>query len=85
MSLTCGRLVPRLAVAGVVLAALVLSACGRKSGLDAPPSASRSRHPQMPPRRPSRPPQSAQDEWGADRPVAPKGPNKRIPLDVLLD
>lgn len=84
MSLTRGRFVPRFAVAGLVVAALALSACGRKSGLDAPPTASVAGNPNADAQA-GQTPQSTQNGWGVDQAVAPKGSDKPIPLDVLLN
>ena len=54
---------------------LTLSACGRRGPLDAPPGGES-----------FYPLQSNQQEFDAQgRPLAPPGPKKRIPLDVLLD
>jgi predicted small lipoprotein YifL len=74
--------VQRIAIVAALFAALGLSACGRKGGLDAPPAALNA----------SGTEQSAAEESGtvlragSDKqlPVI-RGPNKRIPLDVLLD
>jgi predicted small lipoprotein YifL len=69
----------------VVLAAVMLSACGRKGPLDPPPGG------QLIEQRPGLAPTTrrtgeelpAYDEQG--RPVAPAGPKRRIPLDWLID
>ena len=53
---------------------LTLSACGRKGPLDAPPGGES-----------FYPLQSQQEVDAQGRPLAPQGPKKRIPLDVLLD
>jgi predicted small lipoprotein YifL len=85
----------RLALIGVLAAALGLAACGRKGPLDPPPGASLEGEPQ--PNAPGlisnkgvRPigsnsddDYSGVDENGQMR--APKGPKKRIPLDNLLN
>jgi predicted small lipoprotein YifL len=71
---TC--LLTRLALIAVLAAAFALSACGRKGPLDPPPSASLA----------GQEPASTglvMDSEG--RPIAPAGPKKRIPLDVLLN
>lgn len=68
--------------AALLTAAVALSGCGRKGGLDAPPSASAAN-------------QAVVEEGGGTAytgreggatglPMI-KGPNKRIPLDALLD
>ncbi|HEX5509044.1 MAG TPA: lipoprotein [Pseudolabrys sp.] len=83
------------AVFAVIAAALTLGGCGRKGPLDLPPSAA------APPPRAATPSattapfaagtsggQSSDKSAGVMRngqAVAPKGPQKRIPLDVLLD
>jgi predicted small lipoprotein YifL len=63
-----------LAFAGAV--ALALGACGRKSGLDLPPSAAAQQTPGSP----------AGTGLGPDgKPVAAPGQKRRILLDTLLD
>jgi predicted small lipoprotein YifL len=65
-----------MALIAVLAAAFALSACGRKGPLDPPPSASLA----------GQEPASTglvMDSEG--RPIAPAGPKKRIPLDVLLN
>jgi predicted small lipoprotein YifL len=72
----------RLAIIGALIAALGISACGRKGMLDPPPAAVVETDPApvavvtMPdlisPARTSRPP-------------TPRGPDKRLPIDFLLD
>lgn len=88
MSSSRDRFVPRIAVAvaGVLAAALALSACGRKSGLDLPPSASVAEPASAAPSDQSQQSQISPDGWGPDgRPVAPKGASRRTPLDWLID
>ena len=69
----------RLALIGVLVASLGLAACGRKGPLDPPPGASLAGD------------QRAERRYGPPvlgpdgKPLAPAGPNKRIPLDVLLN
>jgi predicted small lipoprotein YifL len=78
----CDRLLLRLAVIGVLAASLGLAACGRKGPLDPPPGASLAGDQAAPAgdARYGTPP------TGPDgKPIAPAGPNKRIPLDVLLN
>jgi predicted small lipoprotein YifL len=79
---------------GAFAAAVALSGCGRKGPLDPPPSAA-APPPQAAPAAVVSPFGSGTNGGqGSDRSagvmgngqaVAPKGPNKRIPLDVLLD
>ena len=71
------RFVVRAAAVGALALARgqTLSACGRKGPLDAPPGGEG-----------FYPLQSNQQESDPQgRPLAPQGPKKRIPLDVLLD
>ena len=84
------RYLLRLALAGALVASLGLTACGRKGPLDPPPGASIENEPQA--NLPnlmstSRPPAAANQatESPNGQPVAPKGPKKQIPLDVLLN
>jgi predicted small lipoprotein YifL len=85
----------RLALIGALAASLGLAACGRKGPLDPPPSASLAGEPQA-----NLPDLMSKDSAtpiggkakdgnaGVDangRPIAPKGPKKTIPLDVLLN
>jgi predicted small lipoprotein YifL len=74
-------MVRRIAIVAALFAALGLSACGRKGALDAPPAALNAAGEEVP-----------QDDAGTVlRPGSDKrlpvirGPNKRIPLDALLD
>ena len=68
-----------------------LGACGRKGPLDPPPGASIEGVAQpVAPRlmRGTQTPQPIEQDTGVDengQPRAPKGPNKRIPLDNLLN
>jgi predicted small lipoprotein YifL len=86
----------RLALIGAAIAALGLSACGRKGPLDPPPGASLQGVPQanMPDLMSTNrgaPPIGGQAKDGNPgvgpdgQPLAPKGADKRIPLDVLLN
>jgi|HubBroStandDraft_6_1064221.scaffolds.fasta_scaffold1928351_1 predicted small lipoprotein YifL len=82
------RLFARLAAVGMLAFALGLSGCGRKGGLDPPPSAA------IEP-----PPATAQSGAGAEqapgaaqpgfapdgRSVSAPGAKKRLPIDILLD
>jgi predicted small lipoprotein YifL len=86
----------RLAVIGALIASLGLAACGRKGPLDPPPGASLDNQPQ-PEASTMRSPIGASPIGGGSggsgdavmsadgRAQAPKGPNKKIPLDVLLN
>ena len=77
----------RLALVSALLAAFGLAGCGRKGPLDPPPAASVVSQPQGSAAGPigaqSRPDNPGVDKDG--KPVAPAGPQKRIPLDVLLN
>jgi predicted small lipoprotein YifL len=88
----------RLALIGALAASLGLGACGRKGPLDPPPGASLEGEPQpnvapglistnrgtpKPIGSQSTPENPGVDENG--QPLAPKGPRKNIPLDVLLN
>jgi predicted small lipoprotein YifL len=77
----CHRPLLRFALIGALAASLGLAACGRKGPLDPPPAASLAGE-QAPP--------AGETKYapilGPDnKPIAPGGPNKRIPLDVLLN
>ena len=97
MSRFCDRPFLRLALIGALAASLGLAACGRKGPLDPPPGASLDGEPQanVAPglisqnRNPKPIGGQAKDDnpgVGANgQPLAPKGPKKRIPLDVLLN
>ena len=84
----------RLALIGALAASLGLAACGRKGPLDPPPGASLEGEPQANmPDLMSRNPTPVGSAATADnpgvgpdgQPLAPKGPKKQIPLDVLLN
>lgn len=86
----------RLAVIGALVASLGLAACGRKGPLDPPPGASLDgvTQPNMPELMSSSSRTAPIGSGGAEgysgvgpdgQPLAPKGPNKRISLDVLLN
>jgi predicted small lipoprotein YifL len=93
----CDRPFLRLAVIGALFAALGLAGCGRKGPLDPPPGASVADQPVAPglmsatgSRAQATPigGQANRDNPGVGpdgQPLAPAGPNKRIPLDVLLN
>ncbi|MGE3146898.1 MAG: lipoprotein [Pseudorhodoplanes sp.] len=65
--------------AALLAAALALAACGRKGSLDAPPSASVADQAAV-----DEPGMAVRDAGATGLPMI-KGPNKRIPLDVLID
>jgi predicted small lipoprotein YifL len=72
----CARLLIRLAALAALAGALALAGCGRKGPLDPPPAASLAGA------------QPAQTSAGIDsggRSHAAPGPNRHIPLDVLLN
>jgi predicted small lipoprotein YifL len=79
----------RLALIGLFAAALALSACGRKGALDPPPGASLAGEPQpnapglISGNRAAAGSKARKSEDGQAQ--APTGPNKRIPLDSLLN
>ena len=84
----------RLALIGLAVAALGLTACGRKGALDPPPGASLAGEQSNAPNPLSSPiatPIGGHAKEGdagvrADgQPLAPKGPKKQIPLDILLN
>lgn len=84
----------RLAAIGVLAAALGLAGCGRKGPLDPPPGASldgvaQAQSSEMNMSGPAPIGGETVDGYsgvGPDgQPIAPKGPQKRIPLDVLLN
>jgi len=89
----------RASLIGALSVALLLSGCGRKAGLDPPPSGragllpawstpapaagAEPVDPNAPAGAPVRPPRRDFDEQG--RPIAPPGEKKRFFLDWLLD
>lgn len=86
----------RLALVGVLAAALGLAGCGRKGPLDPPPGASlegvpQASMPELMSDKGNAGPIGGQAKGGysgvdeSGQPLAPKGPQKRIPLDVLLN
>ena len=78
MSRICTCRCLRLALTGALAAALSLglAACGRKGPLDPPPGASLGAQTTV----------NGQPVMGTDNiPRAPRGPNKHIPLDNLLN
>jgi predicted small lipoprotein YifL len=90
------RLSRGLAVIAVLAVAFGLAACGRKGDLDLPPSASATGQPQTPANSGLLGPVAVTPIGGQTsggnsgvgpngEPVAPKGPKKYIPLDVLLN
>ena len=73
------RILPRVAVIGVLVAALGLAGCGRKGGLDAPPAgASIAQEPTVPPE-----PGVAPDGRPVNAP--PPATRRRTPIDWLID
>ena len=95
MSRVFDRPFMRLAVIGALAASLALAACGRKGPLDPPPGASldgvaQANRPDLM-SNPVRIPIGGQTQNGDSgvgpngEPLAPKGPKKQIPLDVLLN
>jgi predicted small lipoprotein YifL len=79
----CERSYLRLALIGVVAASLALSACGRKGPLDPPPGASLTGDKAAP--ADSKSASTHLRTGSRGQPIAPRGPNKRIPLDALLN
>jgi len=76
----CHRPLPRLALIAALIAALGLTACGRKGPLDPPPGASLTGD-QTGPAGAKYAPVLGPDS----KQLAQPGPNKPIPLDVLLN
>jgi predicted small lipoprotein YifL len=70
------RPVLRLAMIGALAVALGLTACGRKGSLDPPPGAAVASDQGT---------VGSQPVMGTHGPRAPRGPNKHIPLDNLLN
>jgi predicted small lipoprotein YifL len=69
----------RIAAIGALVAALGLAGCGRKGGLDPPPSGmTNSQDPAV-----AGGPEPGITSDG--RPVAPRGPNRPTPIDWLID
>ena len=86
----------RLAAIGVLAVSLGLTACGRKGPLDPPPGAkldgvAQPDRPDLMNSNERRMPIGGEEVDGHPgvgpdgQPMAPKGPKKRIPLDVLLN
>lgn len=73
----------RLALAGLLVAALGLSACGRKGPLDPPPSAQAQAGQGVPGAPAAPPPEQVYDQAG--NPLAPRGEKKAFFLDWLLN
>lgn len=83
MSRISDRPLLRLALIGAFVASMGLAACGRKGPLDPPPATLVNGEKAAPIGS-----ESAKDHPGVGpdgQPLAPKGQNKRIPLDVLLN
>jgi predicted small lipoprotein YifL len=77
-------LVHRTALIGVLVLAMSLAACGRKGGLDAPPSAAIDQP--VPDAAGVAPKPDAPYNTTVDgRPLAPSVAKKRLPIDWLLD
>ncbi len=92
MTLYPNRFFSKLTAVGLIVAACLLAGCGRKSGLDLPPSASGYQQTPGAAEDTSGPSSATaqgnlyEPSSGADKPVvAPKGTKKRIILDPLLD
>jgi len=82
---SCDRLSVRLAAIAMLAAALGLSACGRKGGLDPPPSASLTQ-PQAQPEGPRSPADAMLGPAGGrEAPQQTPPPKKHFFLDWLLD
>lgn len=79
----------RIAVAGALIASLGLAGCGRKGPLDPPPSAAVDAPVEQPKQSSLNPiavqPMGNANRGGGNMLETPKGPKKRIPLDVLLN
>jgi predicted small lipoprotein YifL len=73
------RLFARMAVFGVLAFALGLAACGRKTGLEPPPSAAIE-----PPPADAQPSGAPAPQPGVASP-GPAGVKKRLPIDPILD
>ena len=84
MILRSDRVFVRLAVIGLL--AVALAGCGRKGGLDLPPGAAVDSSNSLPQDNAASPTLLGTMSGSANaKPAAPAGPNKRIPLDVLLN
>jgi len=82
------RAIHRLAVIGALIAALGISACGRKGSLDPPPAAAIEPDLDAPtPRATVNEPDAIGSATTLRRGLAPtpRGPDKRLPIDILLD
>jgi predicted small lipoprotein YifL len=76
----------RMAVLAVALAAAGLSGCGRKSGLDLPPTASLTDPQAAPPaNNPNVLPIPGQPAAAPTQPASPPAPPKRFLLDFMLN
>lgn len=85
MTVQVSRLVARMAAIGVLALALGLAACGRKGGLELPPSAAID---QPPTAQSGAAPDQAPGQSGFStdgRPMAQPGAKKRLPMDPLVD
>jgi predicted small lipoprotein YifL len=77
------RTILRIALTAALAASLGLAACGRKGPLDPPPGASLAGDQAVPASAPIQNNNGGVNSEG--RAIAPTGPKKRIPLDVLLN
>jgi len=74
------------AVLGVLSAALLFSACGRKGPLDPPPGAALQPAPEAQPGASGDQAGAGAQEHGPDgRPLASRGQKKTLPIDWLID
>jgi len=77
------RPLARLGLVAALAASLGLTACGRKGPLDPPPAATLAG--EQPVTTGSEPTNSRPILGPDGKPIAPGAPNRRIPLDVLLN
>jgi predicted small lipoprotein YifL len=71
---------------GALTAALVLSGCGRKGPLDPPPASLQQPDGQAASGAAAARSGAQPIEYGPDgRPLAPRGPKRKLPLDWLID
>jgi predicted small lipoprotein YifL len=80
------RLITRSAALAILLAmALGLAGCGRKGGLDMPPSASITEPGAAPSNQAAGSTSTSEGFTPEGRPIAAPSGKKRLPIDVLLD